>query len=365
VVQATDARGDYPFAAYLGVRLAATALALVTILIVSLAAGYARETLYLILLIAIAKGFEAISDIVFGLLQQHEDLRRVALSMLAKGTLSVASIALTLWLGGDLLLAAGAMALSWGVWLVLFDLRAARRLAVVRPLLNLRILSRLAWLALPMGLVAGLQSLMTNVPRYAIETHGGTRALGYFAVIAYLILAGNQPVMAVWAAVSPRLAHFFISDRSAYRRLTRRTMLFAVGMGVLTVGGAATFGTPLLTRLYTPDYAVHANVLVWLAVVAAIGYLTSALCCSITAARRFPEQLLVAALTLAVSWIASQLLVPRFGLVGAAWALLAATATQTACLAVIYARVDSGESSRRRDVSPALGIHRAATVASS
>ena len=52
VVQATDARGDYPFAAYLGLRLAATALALVAVLAVALAAGYPREMVGLILVVA-------------------------------------------------------------------------------------------------------------------------------------------------------------------------------------------------------------------------------------------------------------------------------------------------------------------------
>ena len=116
-------------------------------------------------------------------------------------------------------------------------------------------------------------------------------------------------------------------------------------MGTLTVGAAATLGAPLLTMLYTPDFAAHTDVLVWLAVVAAVGYVTSALCCSLTAARRFPEQLYVIALTLAVSWVASQLFVPRFGLVGAAWALLAATLVQTACFAVVYWRLGEAEPS--------------------
>ncbi len=366
VVQATDARGDYPFGAYLGVRLTTTVLALAAITIVSLAAGYPRATVALIGLVAVAKGFEAVSDIVFGLLQQHEDLRRVAISMLVKGALSVASIAVTLRLSGDLLLATLVMAGTWGAWLAVFDLPAARRLTTIRPVLERRVLARLGWLALPMGIVAGLQSLMTNVPRYAIEAHGGARALGYFAGIAYLILAGNQPMMALWAAVSPRLAHLFVADRRAYRRLTARTMLVAGAMGGATIGGAAALGRPLLATLYTPDYAAHADVLVWLAVVAAVGYQASALCSSITAARRFPEQLYVAALTLAASWIATQLLVPRFGLVGAAWALLAATVVQTASLAIVYLRVSGIAPARRRGAAtPALAIRPTSTVAAS
>jgi len=65
----------------------------------------------------------------------------------------------------------------------------------------------------------------------ARKAHGdaaGTRALGYFAGIAYLILAGNQPAMALWAAASPRLAQLFVSDRAGYRRLARRTWLAAL-----------------------------------------------------------------------------------------------------------------------------------------
>jgi O-antigen/teichoic acid export membrane protein len=338
VIQATDARRDHPFGVYLGVRLVTTLLALAAIFGISVAAGYSRPTLALILMLALAKAFEAVSDVVFGLLQQHEDLRRVATSMLSKGVLSVASMAAVLSITGSVELATFTMALAWGAWLLFYDLPAARRLADLRPSFDTRALGGLAWLALPMGIVAGLQSLMTNVPRYAIEASAGPRALGYFAAIAYLILAGNQPVMALWAAASPRLAQLFVHDRAGYRRLARRTWLVAAAMGVATVAGAATIGGPLLGALYTPDYAAHRDVLVWLAVVAAVGYGVSALCTCITAARRFPEQLAVTAMTLAVSWLASTVLVPRFGLVGAAWALLAATLVQAVALALVYRR---------------------------
>ena len=86
------------------------------------------------------------------------------------------------------------------------------------------------------------------------------------------------------------------------------------------------------------EYAAHVDVLVWLAVVAGVGYATSALTTSLTAARRFPAQLVVTALTVVVSWLASGLLVPDYGLRGAAWALLAATLVQTACLGVTWMR---------------------------
>lgn len=342
VIQATDARGEHSFGVYLGLRLVMTALALAAIAAVAVA-GQSRGMIALILLVGLAKAIESISDVVFGLLQQHEDLRRIALSMLAKGVLSVASMALGLWLGLGLVAATALMAASWGAWLVAYDLPAARRHTALTASFGPRALGSLAWLALPMGIGAGLQSLMANVPRYAIEAHAGAAALGWFAAIAYLVSAGNQPVMALWAAAGPRLARLFVADRSAYRRLTGRTLLAAAAMALVTIGGAAIVGAPLLTLFYTAEYAVHADVLVWLAVVGGVGYATSALATSITAARRFPAQLGVVALTVAVSWVASTVLVPRYGLTGAAWALLAATLVQTACLAIVYRRATRAE----------------------
>lgn len=359
VIQATDARGEHPFGVYLGLRLVTTALALAAIAAVALAGGQPRNVIALIVLVGIAKAIESVSDVVFGLLQQHEDLRRIALSMLAKGVLSVASMALGLWLGAGLVVATALLAASWGAWLVAYDLPAARRHTTLTASFGPRALGALAWLALPMGIGAGLQSLITNVPRYAIEAHAGAAALGWFAAIAYLVSAGNQPVMALWAAAGPRLARLFVADRAGYRRLTARTLLAAAAMAALTIGGAAVVGAPLLSVLYTAEYAAHADVLVWLAVVGGVGYATSALATSITAARRFPAQLGVVALTVAVSWVASTLLVPRYGLAGAAWALLAATLVQTACLAVVYrrgARDDHPNDAGRVDPNHAHGI---------
>ena len=52
--------------------------------------------------------------------------------------------------------------------------------------------------------------------------------------------AGNQPMMAVWAAVSPRLAHLFLTDRSAYRRLSAGRLKPLAGLMRLVDGLDAT-----------------------------------------------------------------------------------------------------------------------------
>ncbi len=348
LLQSTDARSDYPFNVYLSVRLIGTALGLAAIAVMALALGYRADLLYLILVVAFAKAFEAVSDVVFGLLQKAENLRRVAISMLAKGVISVLAVGLVLRLTGDIVLATLAMALCWGSLLATYDLPAAVRVTSLRPTLEPRPLARLVWVALPLGCVAGISSLAVNVPRYVIEGDLGATALGHFTALSYLFVAATQPLLALGMAVNPRLGRHFVTDLGAYRRLTLRTMLISGGLGLLGIVACALFGRSMLTLVYAPEYAAHEVVLIWLAVATGVGFLGQALSYAVTAARRLPEQLPIALLSLAVCAVGSYFLVPRYGLVGAAWAVLATEATRLACLGAVYAAAVAGASSAAR-----------------
>src|SRR5205807_4088973 len=145
-----------------------TVLGVAAIAVMALALGYRGDLLYLVLVVAFAKAFEAVSDVVFGLLQKAENLRRVAISMLAKGVISVLAVGLVLRLTGDIVLATLAMALCWGSLLATYDLPAAVRLTSLRPTLEPRPLARLVWVALPRGCAAGISSLAATVPPYAL-----------------------------------------------------------------------------------------------------------------------------------------------------------------------------------------------------
>jgi O-antigen/teichoic acid export membrane protein len=243
-MQATDARREHPFGVYLGLRLATTAAALATIAALAVALGYADGTLAVVLAIGLAKGFEAVSDVTFGLLQQAERLRQIALSMLARGALSVLAVGLALRATGDLAVAMLAMAVVWGAWLAAWDLPQAARIASIRPRFAPDALRALAWLALPLGCVSFLNSLGTNLPRYALEAHTGTAVLGRFAALAYLVVATSQPVVALGAATMPCLARYYATDSTAYRRLARRALGWARSSAAFSARPRSADGTP-------------------------------------------------------------------------------------------------------------------------
>ena len=336
VIEATDARNEYPFSVYLALRLVTSVVAIVAIAAIAFGSGYRDTTLALILAVGLAKSIESVSDVIFGLLQEAENLRRIALSMLAKGFLSVVAVGAGLYFTGSLVLAALVMAVGWTVLLAIYDLPAAYRLTSIRPSATLQELGNLTWLAAPMGCVAALTSLTTNVPRYSIEANLGPAALGHFAAVAYLFVAGQQPMIAVGAAVTPRLARHFVYNLPAYQRLTRRTVASAAALGLAGVIVSALAGRFILRIAYAPEYAAQAPVLLWMAVAAGVGFMGKALTASVTAARRLAQQLPIALVSLGMAFLVSRALVPRFGLYGAAWAVLATETTRLVWLTVLY-----------------------------
>lgn len=333
-VQSTDLRDNYRFADYFRLRLSTTALALGACLATCLIAAFSMSTALVIGLVALAKAVESMSDVFYGLLQQQERMDRIARSMLSRGIAALLAMTTILWATGSVAWAATGMFLTWLGVLLIYDIHAPLADGETfrlrhelfqgwRPR-NLRPLLPLAWLALPLGLVQMLISLNTNVPRFFIQAVAGEHALGIYSAIAYVTVAGSTFVVAVGQAVSPRLARLYArGDRAGFvRSLRQLTALFAL-CGALAVALVLVAGKPLLTLLYTPEYAMSVPLLLLLTLVFGVGSIISVFGFGITAARRFRAQVPLVALAVLIATIASAILVPRLGVMGAAWALLA------------------------------------------
>ncbi|KYC37084.1 polysaccharide biosynthesis protein [Scytonema hofmannii PCC 7110] len=327
-VQVTDAKNQYLFSDYLGLRLVTTALALVMIVFVTIIAGYRWETSIIILVIGLAKALESFCDLIYGLVQQHERMDCIAISLMLRGLLSLVLLSGGVYLAGSVMWGAVGLAVGWAVVLVFYDIRNAvlilNNSIALQPRWRLKTLLQLVWLALPLGFVMMLISLNTNIPRYIIEQYLGERELGVFAAMAYLTVVGGMVVNALGESASARLAKYYADeDGAAFWQLLLKLVAIGFLLGVFGVLVAVVMGREILTLLYQSEYALQADVFVWLMVAAGIGYVGSFLGSGVTATRQFdqfPIPFLVATImTAGFSW----LLIPRYSLVGAAWAVCA------------------------------------------
>lgn len=329
VVQATDARNEYAFGHYLGLRLLTVAASLLVIGLLSLAGGYSGSEARVILWIGLAKGFESFSDIVFGLLQNHECMNRVAVSLLIKGPLSLLAVFWTLRLTGSMAAVAAALALAGLTVLLVYDLTGAGRFAGIRPVFDLRVLRSLVAVSLPLGVVMMLISLNTNIPRYFIERLLGAEELGYFAALTYIMVAGAVIVDALERSAGPRLAKYYAGGfLKKFRRLLLQLVLAGFLLGLAGLGAVFLFGAEILTFLYQPDYAAYTRLFALVMAAAGLRYMASFFGCGMTAARYFKIQPLLHVLIIVVNILACAALIPGKGLEGAAWVLIVTAAIQ-------------------------------------
>lgn len=340
-VQATDARTEYQFRDYLGLRLISTVLALLIIAGIVFITDYRLETALVILAVGLSKAIESLSDVFYGLLQQHERMDRIAQSKMIKGFLSLIALGIIVYLTDSVLWGALGLALVWVLILVGYDLRSG--VLVLRigtpankvfstdtvsqrslyPRWHVATLSRLAWLALPLGISTMLISLNTNIPRYFIERNLGEYELGIFAALAYLMVAGNTVIGALGQSAIPRLAnHYAMNDVSAFYRLLLNLVSLGILLGTIGTSAVLVAGREILALLYRPEYASFSDIFLWLVMAAGIGYVNSFLGCSITATRMFHYFIAPYALVTIINLGCSALLIPDHGLQGAAWTIM-------------------------------------------
>src|SRR5699024_7773075 len=102
-IQATDRKDEYTFNEYYNLRVKTSILVLIIILIILLFANYENYLSWIVLIIAFSKFFEFQSDIVYGLMQKHENMQLMAKSLILRGFISFTLILITFYVFEDLL----------------------------------------------------------------------------------------------------------------------------------------------------------------------------------------------------------------------------------------------------------------------
>lgn len=321
-LQASDARDEFRLAERLAVRLGALSAAMIIIVVIAYWSPWAGLTSAVILAVGCAKSIEAMADLGYGALQAHGRFRTVAVAQGIRA-ISGLAVAVTVFLfTNQVAVAVGSLALCWLVAVLFIDRPLVARVIApssIVPAISPTRLASLLRQALPMGAVGGIGTITLMFPSYAIQHYLGTDELGHFTAVQYLILIGNVAALSLGQAASPAFGRTFAQgDHRGFLRLLVRVWLAVVGLGLLTVLVCWLVGDILLALVYGDSWAVHAPLLVWVAIAASVQWFASVLGFASTAARRLTLQVPIALLACGVSGLTSWWLIPTSGLVGAA-----------------------------------------------
>jgi O-antigen/teichoic acid export membrane protein len=329
VVQATDVNVESGFGDYFTLRLLATTLGLTVILGMLPFVGTSNSVRLVILLVSISKSLECMSDVIAGLLQREEQLKRVAISLMVRGSISVVVFSSGFALTRNLKYSIIGMCVVWGSVLLFYDMPNVRRFGRFRNSFfrfDRRELLNLMMLGMPLGWVATFATLTVNIPRYFLQHYLGLADQGIYASLAYPVVAISLVVGALSVSVTTRLARLSANgDRRQFMGLLKK--LSMLGVLILGVGVPLAFlvGRPLLTLLYRREYADHVGLLALLVGTAGVGTIGTFVFCGLNAARAFRAQVPIQFAGTLMAVAGSALLVPRFGLIGAGIALLLST----------------------------------------
>jgi O-antigen/teichoic acid export membrane protein len=337
-LQATDARHQFEFRDYFRFRLLSATLALIIIACLAQAFNYPP----VVIVVGISKALESLCDLLYGKYQQHERMDWIAISLMLRGVLAVIAVAALLYATHSIQWGAAGLIIANVCVLAGYDWRrpawlsrsakadgqhapGVKSIPANAPHPNIRATTmyRLAMLGLPLGLAQMLNSFSVNIPRYFLERHSGEAALGIFAAIMYLLVAGRTMIAALAQSCVPRLAKLYVrGDRQAFKSLLFKQLVFALALGAAGILFSLIWGAPFLQLIYRPEYGEYAVVLLLAMVTAAVNHLAEFTGTALTAARSIRIQPFILGTCAAVGWLSSSLLVPHYGIAGASWGIL-------------------------------------------
>lgn len=327
-ILATDVKDTHEFRDYLGLRMVMLPTALAVVMLIAVV-FYQPQQVLVIGLIGLVRVVESLSDLAYGIAQKYERMDLMAKSLVLRGVGALILFCLLFWWTRELALGILGMALGLALPLLFFDLpslgavlkEAANQSA--RPRFVLGTMKEIAWLALPMGLVMLLIQLRGTIPRTALEYNFGENELGIFAALSYLAIAGMTVASALGQSSLARLSRYYASgDLGKFRRTVRKLVLLGLGLGVAGIAAAALVGRPMLTLLYSEEYAAHNGLFILIMAVGGVQFVVTLLGAPATAMRAFRGQLVIFIINVLIILVLALVLIPRYGMVGAALSLL-------------------------------------------
>ncbi|MCL4193148.1 MAG: lipopolysaccharide biosynthesis protein [Thermoguttaceae bacterium] len=336
--QVTDVNDQYRFGDYLGLRLLSIAVFLLVTAGVVIWNGSESRMAWLVMITAFGKAFESASDVFHGLMQQYERMDRIGIALIIQGPLGLALLAVGSLLTGSPVGGMAGLAVALAATLVLFEIpngyrvlrwnsvrprRPREAICEMLPCWNPRKLARLAWITVPLGVVASLTALSPNLPRYAVEEELGKHALGVFAAIVALASLGTMVTTALGQSSIARLArHHVRGERRAYWKLLALLLAGAAAPGLVLTGVMAVAADQVLGFLYGPELVGHRGLAVLLMIGMTLQQVAGPLGRGIESMRRFHTQMLIRLATVLLLLAVLPPLVGSYGLHGAAAGLL-------------------------------------------
>lgn len=269
-----------------------------------------------------------------GLLQGLHRFDLEALAVVSDRVLLLLAGGAVLWAGYGLFGLAVAFVASRLVVLGAVQLMLGWVIPNVRPTFDRAVWRDIQSAALPLGVFMIALNTYTYIDTVILGLLRTDAEVGWYAA-SYRVYEGLTYAPSIlFAVLTPRLSYLFSRDRTAYRRLLTRSLAASLALGVVLGGGTALAAKPIITTLFGSGYAAAARPLQILSGGAVFIFGSWILYSAALSTNLERRLLLTTAIGLSVNVALNIVLIPRYGISGAAWATVLAEALTVVLLLV-------------------------------
>lgn len=328
-ILATDSKNEFKFNQYFGSRIINLTISFVVILPISFIYFDNKKAFIVILLMGLVKYFESLSDICMGLFQKRERIDLIGKSQLHRGLLTVLVVGSIFILFRDIIVAVLGLLILMIIRFFSYDLKKVSTFTNVIPSFDNSWL-KLIKLSFPLGIVALINSLNSNIPRYLLEYFSSLGDVGIYSALTYILLASGMVIRPISLMVAPKLASAYNNSKiKGIYRINSRLILFSISIALMFILIVFFHGEILLKLIYGEEYIQYNNILIIISFTIFFTILTTFFNINLVAARAYKAQPILNFLVTIITLVMGSYLIKNYGLTGAAYSLLISTGVQT------------------------------------
>lgn len=350
-VVASDSNDDYSFDDYYSLSIISTMFFIVTTITISLFYAPNWEIVFVIIVFSLARAIESMSEVMYGQMQKHERLDLTAKSRIIKGIISLTLFLIIMAVTQNLVLATSGYFISWLIIYIIYDYPMAALFGRFSFKFTKKKLLALFLLSIPLGFAQLIGSLGSNVPRYFLEYFHDPKLLGFLGAIMYIISAGNNFVLAISAAILPKLSrHYSNYEIKDFIKLLVQFMLFILSLTSVALIIVRFVGEDILTLIYTVEYGQYGTEFFYFTVLGLIMYASQVLDSGLISTRVFKVQPYINLIALISIIISSYYFIPNHGIMGVLYSITIGQSLQFILSATVLGEILNRKAKNRQDV---------------
>lgn len=335
--QVTDVAGEFETGDYVKLRLSMSGVALVATLVFIAANKFSVHTILLILVLMGYRLLDAVSDVLYGVLQVHDRLHQAGKSNFIKSLVSIVGFMAVDYATNSVLLASLVFIIVFIGGIILFDIRNIHKISpVIKDLFKTWRIKKIAIKLLPFALVVFIPTAITNLAKYFVQLWYPSDQ-GYFNILVMPLFFLTLVVYFVVAPFLTRMARTLHERRfDVFKKNITNVSLLIVAMGIILLPITYLLGPVVLKLIFGIDFGRYA-VQLTLVVVSGILYTLAVFYSDVLLIlRKVKTQFTLLLVILLVNILLSVFFVKRYAISGAITVSIITNALWLVAFWVVY-----------------------------